>query len=122
MKSDQIKTINSITVDLITDGGDHKQLIYKGISSPMISQEVGGYWDIPKIEMIFNAQNVSVADVNDAAHQAANSMEYLKKMIEASQYGLIMPKLEEEVLDSCEPLKPLDYEAEDPYELKEISW
>lgn len=49
-------------------------------------------------------------------------MEHLKKMIEESQYGLIMPKLEEEVLSSCEPLKPFDYETEDPYELKEISW
>lgn len=49
-------------------------------------------------------------------------MENLKKLLEESQYGLIMPKLEEEVLESCEPLKPLDYEAEDPYELKEISW
>ena len=37
MKNDQIKTINSITVDLITNSGDHKQLIYKGIISPMIS-------------------------------------------------------------------------------------
>ena len=49
-------------------------------------------------------------------------MENLKKLLEESAYGLIMPKLEEKILDSCEPLKPLDYETEDPYELKEISW
>lgn len=49
-------------------------------------------------------------------------MENLKKMIEASQYGLIMPKFEEAILSSCEPLKPLNCETENPYELKEISW
>lgn len=49
-------------------------------------------------------------------------MENLKKMIEESQYGLITPKLEEAVLSSCEPLKPLTCENENPYELKEISW
>lgn len=122
MKNDQIKDINSITIDLTTEDGKHQQLIYSNISCPMIAQEVESYWDIPKIEMIFYAGEVNVQAVNDAAQQAANSMEHLKKMIEESQYGLIMPKLEEEVLSSCEPLKPFDYETEDPYELKEISW
>ena len=37
MKSDKIKNINSITIDLETDGGEHQQLIYKNITCPMIS-------------------------------------------------------------------------------------
>lgn len=122
MKNDQIKDINSITIDLTTEDGKHQQLIYSNITCPMISQEVESYWDIPKIEMIFYAGEVNIQTVNDAAQQAANSMEHLKKMIEESQYGLIMPKLEEAMLSSCEPLKPLTCETEDPYELKEIFW